>query len=265
MKKYLIGLIFLGGTAWAAPNLWELRDQSNTKQVWVDSSRNVMNAEVSPSIGAGMIDSSKLATPAVYTANIANGAVDTGKLGDDSVTSSKILDSAVGTSKIANGAVDTGKLADDSVTGSKILNATIGAEKLSFSPGVSWPLGAPNGGMGAPSYSWSNDTASGLYYEGAPTASVIMSVGNSAVLKFQNTAVEIGSSKELIVRGNQGNGGGLKILGGYTAAELQALACPSFSAGSKVCMAINLTDYDLYTSTGSGVGDWRNSRTGVGP
>lgn len=56
---------------------------------------------------------------------------------------------------------------------------------------------------------------------------------------------------------------GLDMRGAMSGAALQAAAC---SAHATVpCMAFNTTDNDLYTSTGTTAGSWRNSRTGVAP
>lgn len=57
------------------------------------------------------------------------------------------------------------------------------------------------------------------------------------------------------------NGQPLILVGAVPAATLHTLACPSGHA----CMAYNLNDYDLYTTTGTSAGDWRNTRTGIGP
>lgn len=48
--------------------------------------------------------------------------------------------------------------------------------------------------------------------------------------------------------------------GQFTQANLRT-ATPSATG----VLAINTTDFDLYTSTGTGEGDWRNTRTGTGP
>lgn len=46
-----------------------------------------------------------------------------------------------------------------------------------------------------------------------------------------------------------------------TAAQLRLESCPTVR-----CVRYNTTDYDLYTSTGSGgAGMWRNTRLGTGP
>lgn len=48
-----------------------------------------------------------------------------------------------------------------------------------------------------------------------------------------------------------------------TQAQLRAQACTSYP--SQVCLYYNTTVDDLFTSTGSAVGQFRNVRTGEGP
>ena len=54
------------------------------------------------------------------------------------------------------------------------------------------------------------------------------------------------------------SGNGLSI-STRTAAELRAQACSSY------CVRYNIDDDDLYTATGTAVGQFRNTRTGYGP
>jgi len=49
--------------------------------------------------------------------------------------------------------------------------------------------------------------------------------------------------------------------GAMTQGEIQAAICPATYA----CRVQNFNDFDIYTSTGTGAGQWRNSRTGLGP
>ena len=91
-------------------------------------------------LAAASVDTAKLATDAVTTAKVLNGAIDSNKLASGSVIAAKIGTSAVETAKLGsdsvttakllNSAVDTAKLGADSVTGAKILNGTIGTSKL---------------------------------------------------------------------------------------------------------------------------------------
>ncbi len=72
-------------------------------------------------VGAGAVDTTKLAADAVTTPKLLTGAVTTSKLADDAVTSAKLLDGAVTAAKLAAGALDTSKLAADAVTVSPYL------------------------------------------------------------------------------------------------------------------------------------------------
>ncbi len=52
---------------------------------------------------------------------------------------------------------------------------------------------------------------------------------------------------------------GIQVVGKRTGAELRAESC------SDVCWAHNIDENAIYESTGTGVGQWRNTRTGTGP
>ncbi len=71
-------------------------------------------------------------TDCVNTADIANAAVTSGKIGDGEVATAKLRADSVTSAKILNGAVTTPKLAADAVTAVKILDGVIGEVKLSF-------------------------------------------------------------------------------------------------------------------------------------
>ena len=53
---------------------------------------------------------------------------------------------------------------------------------------------------------------------------------------------------------------GVLPYGAKTTVDLQALACPVLP-----CKALNTSDNDVYTATGTVAGQWRNSRLGTGP
>lgn len=52
---------------------------------------------------------------------------------------------------------------------------------------------------------------------------------------------------------------GIEVYGSLTGAELQFKTCPT------VCLAYNTDENAIYESTGTALGQWRNSRTGTGP
>lgn len=61
--------------------------------------------------------------------------------------------------------------------------------------------------------------------------------------------------------------GGLLNQGALSAAAIRTTSCPTSQDGIVVagCMVFNSSDFDLYTATGSAAGQYRNTRTGVGP
>lgn len=52
-------------------------------------------------------------------------------------------------------------------------------------------------------------------------------------------------------------------LGAKTSVELRGLACTTYA--TERCTVYNTDDNDIYTSTGSAIGQWRNMRLGIGP
>lgn len=99
-----------------------------------------------------------------------------------------------------------------------------------------------NGIESSPSYSFKNDTDSGILRAAADTIAV--SLGGVVKSTFTSTSFDQN---------------GLVDFGVRTAAQIRALACPSN------CRVQNSDDFDIYTSTGTSAGQWRNSRLGVGP
>lgn len=53
---------------------------------------------------------------------------------------------------------------------------------------------------------------------------------------------------------------GAAFLGAYTNVQLRALTCTNLP-----CYAFSLNDFSMYAATGTGAGQWRNERLGVGP
>ena len=56
--------------------------------------------------------------------------------------------------------------------------------------------------------------------------------------------------------------GGLQIQGAHSLAEIQVLSCAD---GAGACMVSCTDEGDLYLSTGTAAGQYRNARTGKGP
>ena len=81
-------------------------------------------------VGNGVIDTSQIADKAVKTIKLDNDSVDTSKLANGAVTTLKITDSAVNTAKLADNSVSTGKLANGAVTAQKIANSAVNTANL---------------------------------------------------------------------------------------------------------------------------------------
>lgn len=79
-------------------------------------------------VGDGSITTAKLADGAVTAVKMADGAVTGSKIGENAVNTSKIAEKAVNTSKIADGAVTADQLASAAVTAAKLgVNAVTAA------------------------------------------------------------------------------------------------------------------------------------------
>ncbi len=79
------------------------------------------------------IEGSEITDGTVGTVDIADGAITTLKLANNSVTTSEILDGTISTNDIADSAITTIKIADDAITNSKILDGTITTNDISDS------------------------------------------------------------------------------------------------------------------------------------
>jgi len=79
-----------------------------------------------------------IATNAVTTSKIADGAVSNAKVADNAITSMKILDGTISSADLANNAVTSEKITNESVTTNKLANTAVTGEKIA-------PMGASNG------------------------------------------------------------------------------------------------------------------------
>ncbi|AFK66490.1 hypothetical protein SYPG_00040 [Synechococcus phage S-CBP3] len=111
----------------------------------------------------GSITSNLIANGAVTTAKISDNNVTTAKLADDSVTTAKLADSNVTTAKLADSNVTTAKLADSNVTTAKLADNSVTTAKIADGVNVNFNLGT----AGAPSFTFTGDTDTGLYSPGA--------------------------------------------------------------------------------------------------
>lgn len=84
----------------------------------------------------------------------------------------------------------------------------------------------------------------------------------SAVLAYAGTTIRNQDLPPSLSISTSFSIGGMTILGRKTNAQIQALSC---SGGAGACLASSSDEGDLYISFGSGVGEFRNSRTGKLP
>jgi hypothetical protein len=96
----------------------------------VGSAQIADEAIATAKLGNGSVSQLKLASNSVGAAQLFNGVVTTDKLGDKSVKTAKIDDSAIGAMQMADGAVIDAKLATDSVITVKIKNAAVTGLKI---------------------------------------------------------------------------------------------------------------------------------------
>ena len=84
----------------------------------------VLKADVSGTLGWGLIVGENITDGTIATAKIADAAVTTAKINDLAVTTAKLADNAVTTVKITDLNVTTAKIANDAVTYAKIQNVS---------------------------------------------------------------------------------------------------------------------------------------------
>ena len=99
-----------------------------TADDWVTSARIADGAVDTARLGADAVTGAKIADNAINSEHYTDGSIDTAHIGNDQVTQSKIGDTAVGTAQLVDANVTTGKLANDAVTGAKIADNAIDSE-----------------------------------------------------------------------------------------------------------------------------------------
>ena len=146
-------IIKWNGSAWACATDATSGASLTNGKIWIGSAGNapveqavsgdaaLTNAGLL-TIGAGKVDTGKLAADAVdstkllagsvNTAKLANDAVSTPSIADQAVTTAKVGFSAIDTNRIAADAIITAKIADNSISTPKILNTAVNTAKLAL-------------------------------------------------------------------------------------------------------------------------------------
>lgn len=147
-------------------------------------------------IGNTPLDSYPAFVPndSVVTAKMADGSVTTAKIATGAVDSSKLLAGTITSSNLASGAVATTNLADGSVTSAKLASSLSLTSNMTVGGNfeVNGQIRAnSNDNFTTPSYSWSNDSNTGMYH--ASTQSLGFSCGGSNVMSLDSNLVTIGN------------------------------------------------------------------------
>ena len=81
-------------------------------------------------LASNAVETAKIKDGAVSTAKVADSAISAAKLAADAVETAKIKDAAVSSAKVADGAISAAKLAADAVETAKIKNAAVTTDKI---------------------------------------------------------------------------------------------------------------------------------------
>ena len=98
-------------------------------------------------------------------------------------------------------------------------------------------------------YAWSAGTSTVIFNLAAELAALSDPITINAPIVFENS----------VTMDLPPIFGGVSI-STKTTTEIRAMVCDPLP-----CVVLNVTDYDLYTATGTAAGNWRNTRLGTGP
>ncbi len=129
VKRYILPLVTLLGTSWAAAGVFSGGGSSGITSLTGQVTGTGPGATAT-TITPLTVDSTKIKGLAVDSEKLAANAVNSEKVQTGAIETAKLADGAVTNQKIAEGAVGTGKVASDAITGVKIFNATIDTAKL---------------------------------------------------------------------------------------------------------------------------------------
>lgn len=252
-------------------------------------------------IANAAVDTAKLASDAVTTAKIldanvtaakmVNGGVFTGDatttfpvitIGANAITSSKIATDAVGPTQLAATAVTPGSYGSATQEGTYTVDAdgrlTAAANVLITPAATSITAGTLSATVIASSVAINTVDAPQLVntsvtpgaYGSATQAGTFTVDADGRLTAAASTTVTpaAGSVSAGAFTGSFSFGSaltvsGLDIRGSATAATIRTTTCAAHA--TVPCMIMNRDDSDLYTSTGTAIGSWRNSRTGIAP
>jgi len=301
MKKLIAGIMALAlgyATGAHAANLWELRDGSNVTQVNItDAATPVI--EQADLAGNASTASALAADPADCSANqyanaiAASGALSCGSIVDADIPNSITIDlAATATALAANGtncsanqfnkgvdasgnAESCAALLDADIPNSITVDLAATATALAADPADCgdgfYALGVNASGVAecsavataAASASTAAVSAGALFTHDADADA---HHAESHTIASHSDTTATGAELETLTDGSNAD-----------SLHVHASAVPEFEGRkttAAICadtptqagnFSISSDDFDLYTSTGTGVGDWRNSRTGVGP
>lgn len=97
-----------------------------------DGTKGIIALSAIPGAGKGWTGA-QIADGAISTGKVVDGAITTAKLGDGAVTTAKLGDGAVTTPKLANGAVTSAKIGRGQVGTTQVADGSITADKLAES------------------------------------------------------------------------------------------------------------------------------------
>jgi hypothetical protein len=128
---WILSLITTLGLVYVAPNMFPQIYTVNLGDGAITSGKMADGAIITTKLADGTVTSAKILDGTITATDLADGAILAIKIADGAVIATKIADGAISTAKIVDGAIVTLKLADESVTSSKVADGAIDTDKLS--------------------------------------------------------------------------------------------------------------------------------------